>query len=96
MAAPVALMGQRAQGALPGVAQRPVLREDHRGGGVGARAIWEYESLAKFEEYNARRGDYEGEYEEYKSNDPYYLGVFDHSSIKVEVWKDLERALWIE
>jgi len=58
--------------------------------------IWEYESLAKFEEYKARRGDYAGEYEEYKKNDPYYHGVFNHSTMKVEVWKDLERDLWIE
>ncbi len=58
--------------------------------------IWEYESLAKFEEYKARRGDYGGEYEEYKKNDPYYHGVFNHSTMKVEVWKDLERDLWIE
>ena len=36
--------------------------------------IWEYESLASFEAYKARRGDYEGLYEEYKKNDPYYAG----------------------
>ncbi len=58
--------------------------------------IWEYDSLAAFEQYKARRGDYEGPYAEYKENDPYYHGVFDHSSMKVEVWKDLDRDLWIE
>ncbi|HUS77238.1 MAG TPA: hypothetical protein VM050_01040 [Patescibacteria group bacterium] len=58
--------------------------------------VWEYESLAAFEQYKARRGDYQGAYEEYKENDPYYHGVFDHNSMKVEVWKDLNRDLWIE
>ena len=58
--------------------------------------IWEYDSLAAFEAYKARRGDYEGPYAEYKENDPYYKGVFNHQSMKVEVWKDLERDLWIE
>jgi hypothetical protein len=58
--------------------------------------IWEYASLAEFEAYKARRGDYEGPYEEYKRNDPYYAGVFDHGTMSVEVWKDLERDLWIE
>ncbi|TEU09242.1 hypothetical protein E3J20_06815 [Candidatus Bathyarchaeota archaeon] len=58
--------------------------------------IWEYESLASFEAYKARRGDYEGPYEEYKKNDPYYAGVFDPSSMRIEVWRDLERDLWIE
>lgn len=58
--------------------------------------IWEYESLAAFEAYKERRGDYEGPYEEYKENDPYHHGVFSHQSMKVEVWKDLERDLWIE
>ena len=57
--------------------------------------IWEYDSLAAFEAYKARRGDYEGPYAEYKENDPYYRGVFNHQSMKVEVWKDLERDLWI-
>jgi len=27
---------------------------------------------------------------------PYHMGVFDHSSMRVEVWKDVERDLWIE
>jgi hypothetical protein len=58
--------------------------------------IWEYDSLAAFEAYKARRGDYQGPYAEYKLNDPYHQGVFNHQSMKVEVWKDLERSLWIE
>jgi len=58
--------------------------------------IWEYDSLADFEAYKKRRGDYKGLYEEYKRVDPYHQGVFIQSSMKVEVWKDLERDLWIE
>lgn len=58
--------------------------------------IWEYESLAGFGTYKERRDDYEGPYEEYKKNDPYYQGVFNHQSMKVEVWKDVDRELWIE
>ena len=57
---------------------------------------WEYDSLADFEGYKKRRGDYKGQYEEYKKNDPYYKGVFLHASMRIEVWKDLERELWIE
>jgi len=58
--------------------------------------IWEYESLADYEAYKARRGDYKGEYAEYKKNDPYYKDVFIHAGMKMEVWKDLDRELWIE
>ncbi len=58
--------------------------------------VWEYESLAAFEAYKARRGDYQGPYAEYKENDPYYQEVFDHSDMRVEVWKDIDRDLWIE
>lgn len=58
--------------------------------------VWEYESLAAFEAYKERRGEYEGPYEEYRRNDPYHQGVFDHRSMRVEVWRDLERGLWIE
>ena len=58
--------------------------------------IWEYESLADFEAYKERRKDYEGPYAEYKKVDPYHKNVFNHSGMKVEVWKDLERDLWIE
>ena len=58
--------------------------------------VWEYDSLAAFEAYKARRGDYQGPYEEYKKNDPYYTDVFDHSDMRVEVWKDIDRDLWIE
>lgn len=58
--------------------------------------IWEYDSLADFEGYKKRRADYTGPYEEYKKVDPYYKGVFNHSGMKVEVWKELERDLWIE
>jgi hypothetical protein len=58
--------------------------------------IWEYESLAEFEAYKKRRADYKGPYSEYKMNDPYHMGVFEHSRMKVEFWKDLERDLWID
>lgn len=58
--------------------------------------MWEYESLADFEVYKKRRGDYQGPYREYKDNDPYYKGVFDHRTMRVEVWRDLDRDLWIE
>jgi len=58
--------------------------------------IWEYESMAAFEAYKARRKDYQGPYKEYKENDPYYKGVFIHSRMGVEFWKDRERDLWIE
>lgn len=58
--------------------------------------IWEYESLAAFETYKKRREDYKGPYEEYKKNDPYHQNVFNHSTMKLEVWKDQERNLWIE
>lgn len=58
--------------------------------------MWEYESLADYEAYKARRADYQGPYAEYKENDPYYMDVFIHSGMEVEVWEDLERDLWIE
>jgi hypothetical protein len=58
--------------------------------------VWEYDSLSDFEGYKKRRGDYSGPYEEYKENDPYYKDVFIHSSMKVEVWQDQERELWLE
>ena len=58
--------------------------------------IWEYESLTDFEAYKKRRADYKGPYTEYKENDPYHMGVFEHSRMKVEFWKDLERDLWID
>jgi hypothetical protein len=58
--------------------------------------IWEYDSLASFEEYKARRKDYDGPYADYKKVDPYYMDVFDHTSMKVEVWKPQDRDLWIE
>ena len=58
--------------------------------------MWEYDSLADFEAYKKRRGDYKGDYAEYKKHDPYYKNVFNHSGMKVEVWKDMERDLWIE
>jgi len=58
--------------------------------------IWEYDSLADFEAYKKRRKDYTGPYEEYKKNDPYYLGVFNHTGMKMEFWEDMERDLWIE
>ena len=58
--------------------------------------VWEYESMAAFEAYKARRKDYEGPYKEYKENDPYYKGVFVHNRMGIEFWKDRERDLWIE
>ena len=58
--------------------------------------IWEYDSLTDYEAYKARRSDYSGPYEEYKKNDPYYTDVFDHSSMKLEFRKDMDRDLWIE
>ena len=58
--------------------------------------IWEYDSLSDFEAYKSRRASYLGPYEDYKDNDPYYQGVFNHQSMKVEIWKDMERDLWIE
>ena len=56
----------------------------------------EYDSLSAFEAYKERRADYQGPYEEYKKNDPYYKDLFIHSSMRMEVWRDLERDLWIE
>ena len=58
--------------------------------------IWEYDSLADFEGYKKRRAKYEGPYAEYKKHDPYYKGVFVHTGMRVEVWKDMERDLWIQ
>jgi hypothetical protein len=58
--------------------------------------IWEYDSMAAFENYKKRRKDYEGPYEEYKKNDPYYKDVFDHSTMTMEFWQDIDRDLWIE
>ena len=49
-----------------------------------------------FEAYKKRRADYLGPYAEYKKNDPYHMSVFEHSRMKVEFWKDLERDLWID
>ncbi|MFP3950653.1 MAG: hypothetical protein ACLFVP_00690 [Candidatus Bathyarchaeia archaeon] len=58
--------------------------------------IWEYDSLADFERYKERRGNYEGAYTEYRENDPYHQDVFNHQTMKVEIWRDRERELWIE
>jgi hypothetical protein len=58
--------------------------------------LWEYDSLADFEAYKKRRGDYRGVYSEYKLNDPYHQDVFVHSTMEVEFWHDQERDLWIE
>lgn len=58
--------------------------------------MWEYESLSDFEQYKARRANYDGAYKEYKENDPYYKGVFIHDRMEMEFWKDVERDLWIE
>jgi len=57
--------------------------------------MWEYESLATFEAYKKRRKDYPGPFAEYKKFDPYYMDVFDHTSMEVEIWYDLERPLWL-
>jgi hypothetical protein len=58
--------------------------------------VWEYESLADYEKYKARRANYEGPYADYKKVDPYHMGLFDKSTMSVEVWKDNDRDLWIE
>ena len=58
--------------------------------------MWEYDSLADYEAYKKRRADYKGPYEEYKKNDPYYMGLFIHSDMRMEFWEDRERDLWIE
>jgi len=58
--------------------------------------MWKYDSLADFEAYKQRRADYEGPYQEYKENDPYYKDVFIHHGMEVEFWRDMERDLWIE
>ncbi len=58
--------------------------------------VWEYESLAAFEAYKERRGDYSGPYAEYRKVDPYHMDLFDHLTMSVEVWKDVDRDLWIE
>ena len=58
--------------------------------------LWEYDSMAAFEAYKAKRSDYTGPYAEYKKYDPYYMGVFNHRGMKVEFWNDEERDLWIE
>jgi hypothetical protein len=58
--------------------------------------VWEYESLAAFEAYKERRGDYKGPYAEYKKHDPYYMGVFEHNSMRMEVWKSIDADLWVE
>jgi hypothetical protein len=72
--------------------------EKHVAGGESNRHLlmWEYENLAAYERYKARRKDYTGPYAEYKENDPYYKGVFDHSNMGMEFWKDMQRDLWIE
>ena len=58
--------------------------------------VWEYDSLSDFEAYKKRRKDYTGPYEEYKKNDPYYIDVFEHGSMWMETWVDVDRDLWIE
>src|SRR6266481_5337691 len=55
----------------------------------------EYDSLADFEAYKKRRANYEGPYAEYKKHDPYYKNVFVHIGMKVEVWNDKDRDLWL-
>ena len=72
--------------------------EKHAAGDDSGRRmmIWEYDNFGDYEKYKTRRKDYEGPYKEYKENDPYYKGVFIHSRMRVEFWKDLERKLWIE
>ena len=58
--------------------------------------VWEYDSLTALEAYKKRRTGYEGPYEEYKRNDPYYTDVFNHATMKIELWQDQDRDLWIE
>lgn len=57
---------------------------------------WEYDSLCAFETYKKRRKDYKGPYAEYKKVDPYYMDLFDLSTMSIEVWKDQDRDLWVE
>jgi hypothetical protein len=57
--------------------------------------MWEYENLAAFEAYKKRRKDYPGPFAEYKKRDPYHMEVFDHTTMEVEIWYDLERPLWL-
>ena len=72
--------------------------EKHAAGSESGRHLlmWEYDSLAAYETYKARRKDYAGPYAEYKENDPYYKGVFNHDTMALEFWKDMQRDLWIE
>ncbi len=58
--------------------------------------MWEYDSLASFEEYKARHKDYDRPYKEYKKVDPYYMDVFDHTNMNVEIWKPQDRDIWLE
>ncbi len=58
--------------------------------------MWEYDSLADYEGYKKRRKDYSGPYAEYKTVDPYYMNVFNHSGMTLEFWEDRDRDLWIE
>ena len=58
--------------------------------------IWEYDSLVDHEIYKKRRAGYKGPYEEYKKSDPYYKDVFNHSTMTVELWADVDRGLWVE
>jgi hypothetical protein len=57
--------------------------------------MWEYEDLAAFEAYKKRRKDYPGPFAEYKKHDPHHMDVFDHTTMEVEIWYDLERPLWL-
>ena len=72
--------------------------EKHVAGNDSGRKLvmWEYDSLADYEAYKARRKNYPGPYAEYFENDPYYKCVFIHSRMGMEFWRDVERDLWIE
>ncbi len=95
--ASLVVLGKGTSGAVPGVEECPIFRKHIAGNDSGRHlVIWEYESLAAYEAFKARRKDYEGPYKEYKENDAYYKGVFIHSRMGMEFWKDKERNLWIE
>ncbi len=51
--------------------------------------IWEYDNLTEYEAYKKRRSEYKRPYAEFKQNDPYHMGVFPHSNMRVEFWEDI-------
>ncbi len=57
--------------------------------------MWEYDNIASFEAYKTRRRGYPGPFAPYRQIDPYYMDVFDHSTMEVEIWNDQERENWL-